>query len=649
VLWVAVINLNVEQDFVSRKLAMQGWKSRSVRSAAVGLALAAGITGLAVHDAPSAQAQAPAVQARPLEVRSMQRIADGVGWAAGQSHVLWTRDNGQQWTNITPAALGSGRIERVVFRTEREGWIVSLSEAGATGSDLTVWRTQDGGASWTSHVAASLPDGGTPLAIEFADATTGWVMVQLPSSSNFSTGLLLATSDGGQSWKALPAPPIGGAIHFTSRSNGWLAGGPAGDQLYVTRDGGQRWARQVVSPPAGAEIGSGAIYQLPKFTTDANGVLPVVFTGAKSSLLATYVTSDAGATWHSKTLVSLPAAADLDGHVAASVVDADTVIVAPNQSPEVIATVAGVQRSFRRSGNLSPQQAIVDIDFQSTDRGWLTLASGQCTAGKSQCQQDARLFTTTDGGRTMHDITPTVTAPASGVSTNAIFLTTGKGFDKCAIGTVSQMQSWWTNTPWSWANVYIGGANRGCAQAGLSSSWVHSVFTQGWRLLPTWVGPQAPGSSCTGCSKMSTNTTTARQQGVNEANAAADQLAALGFPAPSIVYYDMERYDPTTNAAAKAFVDGWDAQLRARGHQPGVYGAGPNAGGDFATAAHPPQAVWIANFNGVDGVFGLSGLPDSLFTNHQRIHQFQGPHNETWGGVTFNIDSSRADGPVADD
>jgi hypothetical protein len=26
----------------------------------------------------------------------------------------------------------------------------------------------------------------------------------------------------------------------------------------------------------------------------------------------------------------------------------------------------------------------------------------------------------------------------------------------------------------------------------------------------------------------------------------------------------------------------------------------------------------------------------------------QGPHNETWGGVTFNIDSDRADGPVAD-
>jgi photosystem II stability/assembly factor-like uncharacterized protein len=643
---VTVINLNVEQYFVSRKLGMKGWKSRSVRSAAVGLALAAGATSLAVHDAPTAYAQAPGLATRPLEVRSMQQIADGVGWAADESHVVWTRDNGQQWTNITPPALSTDLIQRVFFRTAREGWLLATSDAG---SELTVWRTQDGGASWTSHAAASLPDGGSPTAMEFTDAAHGWVMVRLPSSANFSPGLLLTTTDGGQSWKALPAPPIAGALHFTSRTSGWLAGGPAGDQLYVTRDGGQRWARQIVSPPASVDRGSNAIYQLPRFRTDADGVLPVLFTGAKASLLATFVTSDAGATWHDKTLVALPAGAALDGHLAASVLNADTVLVAPDQSTEVIAMADGVQRSFRRSGNLTSQQAIVNVDFQSTDRGWVTSASGQCAAGKSQCRQEAKLFTTTDGGRTLHDVTPMVSAPSAGVTPNVVFLSTGKGFDQCSAGTVSQMQSWWTNTPWSWANVYIGGANRGCAQPTVTSSWVHSVFTQGWRLVPTWVGPQAPGSSCTGCSKMSTNTTTARQQGVNEANAAANELATLGFPAPSIVYYDMERYDPTTNAAVKAFVDGWDAQLRARGHQPGVYGAGVNAASDWATIANPPQAVWIANFNNVDGVFGLTGLPDSLFANHQRLHQFQGPHNETWGGVTFNIDSSRADGPVADD
>jgi photosystem II stability/assembly factor-like uncharacterized protein len=611
-----------------------------------GLVLAVGIAGLAVQGDTTAHARAPGVQTRALEVASMQLLADGVGWAADRNRVLWTRDDGQQWTDLTPVGLGADRVQRVFFRTEREGWILASSDAGG---ELTIWRTQDGGASWTRQALASLRDGGAPVSLEFIDGEYGWVMVRLPSSANFSPGLLLATSDGGQSWKALPDPPIGGAIHFVSRATGWLAGGPSGDQLYVTRDGGQRWERQGVGPPPAIDSGSSAIYQLPKFSTDAEGVLPVLFSGPRSSLLATYVTSDGGATWRSKTLVTLPAASALDGSVAASVVNADTVIVAPDQSTEVIVMADGAQRSFRRSGNLSAQQAIVGMEFRTPDRGWLMLASGQCAAGKSQCRQDARLFNTTDGGRTMHDITPVVSASSPGASTNAVFLSTGKGFDKCAVATVSQMQSWWTNTPWSWANVYVGGANRACGQTGLTSSWVHSVFAQGWRLVPTWVGLQAPGSSCTGCSKMSTSTTTARQQGINEANAAADAVAALGFPAPSIIYFDMERYDPTSNAAVKAFINAWVERLGQRGHQAGVYGAGINAASDWAPIANPPRAVWIAQWNNVDSVFGLSGLPDSLWSTHQRIHQFQGAHNETWGGVTFNIDSDRADGPVADD
>lgn len=621
------------------------WKSRSLRNAAVGLVLAVGVTGLAVQGDTTAYARAPGIQVSSLEVRSMQLLADGVGWVADQSHVLWSRDDGQRWTDITPLDLGTDRIQRVFFRTEREGWILALSDT----AELTVRRTQDGGASWTSQALASLRDGGSPVAMEFTDGEYGWVMVRLPSSANFSPGLLLATTDGGQSWTALPDPPIGGAIHFISRSRGWLAGGPAGDQLYVTGDGGQHWERQVVSPPATVDAGSAAIYLPPKFTTAAEGLLPVVFSSPSSSLLATYVTSDAGATWRSKTVVALPAAPDLDGSVVASVVNADTVLVAPGQSSDVIVMAGGAQRSFRRSGNLSSEQAIVDMDFQTADRGWLMLARGQCASGKSQCRQETRLFTTMNGGRTMHDITPAVAAPPPGPTTNLVSLTTGKGFDKCAIGTVSQMQAWWTNTPWSWANVYIGGANRACGQSGLTSSWIRSVFLQGWRLVPTWVGLQAPGSSCTGCSKMSTSTTTARQQGINEANAAADAVAALGFPAPSIIYLDMERYDPTSNAAVRAFVNAWVERLGQRGHSAGVYGAGVNAASDWAPIANPPRAVWIANWNNNESVFGLSGLPDTLWTTHQRIHQFQGPHNETWGGVTFNIDSDRADGPVADD
>jgi len=46
----------------------------------------------------------------------------------------------------------------------------------------------------------------------------------------------------------------------------------------------------------------------------------------------------------------------------------------------------------------------------------------------------------------------------------------GKGFDTCAAPSSSQMQAWWTNTPWSWVGVYVGGASRGCSQPNLTAA-----------------------------------------------------------------------------------------------------------------------------------------------------------------------------------
>ena len=45
-------------------------------------------------------------------------------------------------------------------------------------------------------------------------------------------------------------------------------------------------------------------------------------------------------------------------------------------------------------------------------------------------------------------------------------------------------------------------------------------------------------------------------------------------------------------------------------------------------------------------MFGDPYVSDSLWANHQRVHQYKGGHKETWGGVTINIDSNYVDGPV---
>jgi hypothetical protein len=208
------------------------------------------------------------------------------------------------------------------------------------------------------------------------------------------------------------------------------------------------------------------------------------------------------------------------------------------------------------------------------------------------------------------------------------------------------MQSWWSNTPWSDANIYIGGSNRGCAQSQLTAAWVKAIFAQGWHLIPTWVGPQAPGSGCSGCGQMSSTPATAHQQGIAQADLAVAKAKTLELQRATVIYYDMEGYSPSS-AAVSAFIDGWTSRLHELGNTSGVYGGANNANTDWSAIGNPPDAVWIASWDGHARATPISGLSDNLWANQQRIHQYQGGHDETWGGVTFNIDSNYEDGPVA--
>jgi hypothetical protein len=234
----------------------------------------------------------------------------------------------------------------------------------------------------------------------------------------------------------------------------------------------------------------------------------------------------------------------------------------------------------------------------------------------------------------------------------AVRVSTRQGFDKCFVPTIAQMKRWWDNSPYWNVNVYIGGSSRACAQANLTQSWVAQVHQQGWNFIPTWVGPQAP---CTGYpSRISWNTATARQQGIAEADKAIAAASALGFTNPLIVYYDMEGYPDNLSCynAVNAFFDGWGARMRARGHRAGGYGSacasGMRAWGDIQNWPHSVwMAHWIyASYRRTASVWNVACIPNFYWQNHQRIRQYTGDHNETWGGVTFTIDSNALDGIV---
>lgn len=270
-------------------------------------------------------------------------------------------------------------------------------------------------------------------------------------------------------------------------------------------------------------------------------------------------------------------------------------------------------------------------------------------------------------------IAPGVSTQALGATqtVGAVFI--GAAFDKCMAPTTSQMATWWAASPYRAAGLYLGGSSAACPPSSvphLNAAWVTAVGNQGWGLLPLWVGRQAP---CTGYThRIDLNAGVAATQGAQEANAAADAAAAFGIgPAAAIrrepgqggavsalgspIYYDLEHYNASGNQpcinAVLAFVSAWVAQLHARGYQAGFYSSGSSgivhqvAVAENNLPYNLPDELWIADWNNSPNTYGSAWVPDHLWYHH-RLHQYRGGHNETWGGVTFNIDNNASDGLV---
>ena len=226
---------------------------------------------------------------------------------------------------------------------------------------------------------------------------------------------------------------------------------------------------------------------------------------------------------------------------------------------------------------------------------------------------------------------------------------TGYAFDACKAPSTATLQAWQAS-PYRALGIYIGGANRACAQANLTPQWVFDTTASGWSLLPLYVGLQAPCVGQTRLQRLSTVQSTAATQGRAAADDAAGLASTFGLPTGSPIYFDMEGYsgnNSTCTKAVQSFVTGWVTELRANSFVPGVYGSAASTIRDVsALGTSMPDVIWIANWNGVEGVFGDPYVSDSLWPNHQRVHQYKGGHNETWGGVTINIDSNYVDGAV---
>ena len=223
----------------------------------------------------------------------------------------------------------------------------------------------------------------------------------------------------------------------------------------------------------------------------------------------------------------------------------------------------------------------------------------------------------------------------------------GSGFDPCWAPDNASMDAW-LQSPYRAIGIYLGGLRYapGCKPqntANLTKDWVGRQAANGWRFLPLYVGSQAEYKDASGNTQSDFTTltpATAFQLGSSEADDAANLARGLNFPPASVIYDDMENYDSSYTQLVISYSQGWTQELHRNGFRSGWYSSSSTGIKDQSAAygASSPDVLDIAAWNNNNTTADPNVQP-SQWANHQRVHQTQGGHDETYGGVTINIDT----------
>jgi hypothetical protein len=177
---------------------------------------------------------------RGTEVQAIAYAAGGTLYASTFFGFYKSPDDGATWTQLSAPFLRSQRVNTVApHPTDANTLLVGLNSTSSGGRARTVWKTTDGGATWTdlSPVGTTGKDV-RAIAINPADPQQVAVGYGLTIAG---TGLYVST-DGGATWANRSAGLSGGGISTVAFAGGaLLVGGGNGSGLYRSPNLGQSW------------------------------------------------------------------------------------------------------------------------------------------------------------------------------------------------------------------------------------------------------------------------------------------------------------------------------------------------------------------------------------------------------------------------
>lgn len=366
-----------ERGFAFRSIAVL-----AIAAVSAGVVLTGGIGG-----ATAARKDSPESRESRGSIRQMQRLSADEGGVLTDTALLFTRDAGASWTDITSDVRLDG-VTDAFFLSAPRAWLAGVDSDSP--DRLVVLHTSDGGASWSQQrVEASVLDSGQVYSradVHFLDAEHGWLLGKVATSAAFSVGELLRTRDGGATWERLPRPPEAGRLVFIDAQRGFMTGAPVSERLYRTIDGGQSW--QEVSLPVSAAPGM-ALYDLPTFHSPNRGAVAVTLRGDSPQLL-TFVTLDGGRRWSPAVEQALPPE-DYNEPVPVALSPSGHVQAFAAQGSVTLARDA-VPRTFslaRQDGGGVGAVFVRALSLTEDGSAWVLTSEGGCKAGV--CRQVTRL------------------------------------------------------------------------------------------------------------------------------------------------------------------------------------------------------------------------------------------------------------------
>jgi hypothetical protein len=361
---------------------------------------AAGVPG---SGAAASGGSCPASQAPsyPPGIDGLQFVSSSRGWAVSQGMILATADGGAHWATQLSGKLN---LTSADFISASDGWAVGTT---------SLLATTDGGAHWAAlpepcpvirSVHFTSPADGVAVA---GGQNAGGAGPEMPALG----GVVLATSDGGHTWRRLATPANAQTACFSDPRHGWLG---ANGLLYRTSDGGRDWT--ALTSMAGA-LGSGypaqmsvecandgsawalrvgpgaAMSQDPHvgFHADQSGATAIFaeqyFQSQGAKPTAESPGSDAGPF----SAINAGAAAFVDWCSACGY----------GTAPWDIAASSGA--TLAKKGNVGAITYPQSASFASAEAGWVAgTETVYPAAGTGKPKSQERIVATTDGGRTWH-------------------------------------------------------------------------------------------------------------------------------------------------------------------------------------------------------------------------------------------------------